>query len=394
MSAHVMALIVYWLAVLATGLPFVMIYFAYRRTLLGKRLMAQQVLAQEGVLESYLNAFGRTALASPGQNPSAKEVVDALFNFYYSTGSYLFGIGMNLLVAIGVSICIAVAAHIPLLNLAPGLAQLAGKIPPTLAFSFVGAYIWSLYDLLKRYRFVDLTPAAFQFSWLRLLTACVVGPLISAGATDGLKNLIAFSVGMLPLQAVFEYFADLASKQMGKTITQKQACPPDLYKLQGMTLDSINRMEERRVDSAATLAYADPIKLFLKTEIEWLVIIDVINQALLYNYVGDKLAILPPLGIRGSIEAAIIYQRLRFGHQAEKDEANALIAKLKDKLGLSQEETLNLIRTVWEDGQVRLLSHLFGDSFASNEKAKGAVAIDETAVHSTAGDDKAKGASG
>lgn len=372
MFAHTMALIVDWLAVIATGLPFAMIYLAYRRTLLGKRMLAQQVMAQEGVLESYLNAFGRTAISSSGQNPTAKEVVDTLFNFYYSTGSYLFGIAMNLLVATGVSTCIAVAANIPLLNLVPELARLAGKIPATLAFSFVGAYIWSLYDLLKRYRSVDLTPAAFQFSWLRLLAACVVGPLISAGATDGLKNLIAFGVGMLPLQAVFDYFADLASKQMGKNINQKQACPPDLYKLQGMTLDSIDRMEERRVDSAATLAYTDPIKLFLKTEIEWLVIIHVIDQALLYNYVGDKLAILPPIGIRGSIETAIIYQRLLSDDQAEKSEANALIAVLSPKLGLSMPETLNLIRTIWEDGQVRLLSRLFGEAFASSEKAKGA----------------------
>jgi len=372
MFAHAMALIIDWLAVMATGLPFVMIYFAYRRTLLGKRVMAQQVMAQEGVLESYLNTFGRTAISSSGQNLSAKDVVDALFNFYYSTGSYLFGIAMNVLVAIGVSTCIAVAAHVPLFNLAPDLTRLAGKIPPTLAFSFIGAYIWSLYDLLKRYRSVDLTPAAFQFSWLRMLGACVAGPLVSAGAADGIKNLIAFGIGVLPLQAVFEYFADVASKKMGTTVNQKQAYPPDLYKLQGMTLDSLDRMEEQRVDSAATLAYTDPIRLFLKTDIEWLVIIDVIDQALLYNYVGDKLGDLRPIGIRGSIETAIIYQRLCSSDQAEKDQANGLIALVAPKLGLSVAETLNLIRTVWEDGQVRLLSQLFGDAFVNGKKAKGA----------------------
>src|SRR6516162_3120516 len=130
MFAHAMALIIDWLAVMATGLPFVMIYFAYRRTLRGKRVMAQQVMAQEGVLESYLNAFGRTAISSSGQNLSANDVVAALFDFYYSTGSYLFGIAMNVLVAIGVSTCIAVAAHVPLFNLAPDLTRLAGKIPP------------------------------------------------------------------------------------------------------------------------------------------------------------------------------------------------------------------------------------------------------------------------
>lgn len=364
--------LIYWLVVSASGLPFVIIYLAYRRILLSKRVAVQQVMARKGVFESYLKAFGRTDLSATSKEAGVltqKNVVECLFNLYYSTGSYLFGIAMNLAVSIGVTACIAAWAKIPL-NLPTSLELLAQKTSPTFSFAFAGAYIWNLYDLLKRYRSVDLTPAAFQFSWLRLLGACIVGPLISAGAAEGIKNVIAFGVGVLPLQSIFEYFADAASKKIGTT-SQKPAAGPTLHNLQGMTADSIERMDEERIDSTATLAYSDPIKLFLKTDMEWVVIIDVIDQALLFGYIGDKLSTVRPIGIRGSIEAAIIYQRLRFGDDKEAEEANALIAILAQKLELSVPETLNLLRTMWEDGQVKLLSKFFGDAFSDEESHDG-----------------------
>lgn len=356
---------IYWVVVSAVGLPFVMIYLAYRRILFSKRVTVQQVMARRGVLQSYLKAFDRTA---PDTTETQEKIVKLIFNLYYSTGSYLFGIAMNLMVSIAVTACIGVWVGLPL-NLPTQLGLLAQKTSSTLAFSFAGAYIWNLYDLLKRYRSVDLTPAAFQFSWLRLLGACVAGPLISAGAASGLKDVIAFGVGVLPLQTIFEFFADAASKKMG-TNSQRPAAGPTLHNLQGMTQDSLERMDEERIDSTATLAYTDPIKLFLKTDIEWVVVLDVIDQALLYGYIGDKLPVVRPCGIRGSIEAAIIYQRLQSGTPQEILEANAFIAILATKLDLSIPETLNLLRTVWEDCQVKLLWRLFGDAFSDDDFVK------------------------
>jgi hypothetical protein len=361
-----MANTLYWLAAILPSAPFLLIYLAYHRTLLGKRLTVQQVMVRKNVLASYLNALGKADSAN--DKPLTPEmVVETLFNLYYHWGSYAFGIAVNMVVTCILSIAILSKAGVPL-GLPPALGALAARLLPTVAFGFAGAYIWNLYDLLNRYRGVDITPASFQFSWLRLLAGAIIGPLVSLAAADGIKNLVAFGVGVLPLQTIFQFVADYATKRLAITSNQTPADPPTLHKLQGMTVNQIARLAEEGIDSTATLAYSDPVKLFLKTDIEWVVVIDMIDQALLFNYVGDKLSSLRPEGIRGSIETAVIYERLESGDDDEIAAAKDLIAKIADKLGQSPSETLNLIRTIWEDGQVNLLWQFFGDAFQDSDK--------------------------
>ncbi len=356
--------LIYWFAAIVPSLPFLIIYLAYRRTLLGKRLTVQQVMVRKNVFESYLSAFGKSDKAS-GKPLTPQDVVQALFNLYYHWGSYAFGIGLSMVITVIMTAAILTKAKVPL-DLPPALDVLAGSILPTVAFGFAGAYIWDLYELVNRYRGVDITPASFQFAWLRLLAGSVVGPLGSLAVTDGIKNIVAFGLGVLPLQTIFQFFADYATKRLSITTNETPAADPTLHKLQGMTRNEIDRMAEEGIDSTATLAYSDPMKLFLKTDVEWVVIIDIIDQALLFNYIGDKVQFLRPVGIRGAIETAVIYARLRSGDQQEIAEAEALITILAGKLELSVSETRNLIRTVWEDDQVDLLWQLFGDSLQTS----------------------------
>jgi hypothetical protein len=90
-------------------------------------------------------------------------------------------------------------------------------------------------------------------------------------------------------------------------------------------------------------------------------------MALLFNYVEDKLLSLRPLGIRGSIELAVVYDRLRKGtkHEIEQelDEQTALLGILQQTLELSEPGIRNLIRNIHEDGKVMLLWRLYFESF-------------------------------
>ncbi|HWZ43867.1 MAG TPA: hypothetical protein VNW97_10335 [Candidatus Saccharimonadales bacterium] len=353
--------VIYWCAAILPSLPFVIIYLAYRRTLLGKRLTVQQVMGRQNVIQSYLSAFGK-ADADNGKPLTPGDVVRTLFNLYYHWGSYAFGITLNVVITIIMSAAILTKAKVPL-GLPPALEALAQAMLPAVAFGFAGAYIWDLYDLLNRYRGVDITPASFQFSWLRLLAGSIVGPLGSLAVAEGVKNIAAFGLGVLPLQTIFQFFADYASKKLSITANESPVEASTLHKLQGMTRNQIDRLAEEGIDSTATLAYSDPMKMFLKTDIEWVVIIDIIDQALLFNYVGDKLSLLRPVGIRGSIETAVIYERLISNKAQEVEEAEALVKIVAGKLELSGPEALNLIRTVWEDDQVDLLWRVFGDTF-------------------------------
>jgi len=366
--------LVHWLIVALSAVPFVLIYLAYRYILLGKRFTVLQVMSRPDVFESYLKAFGLTDASATKKPKEPTDVVDDLFNLYYRWGSYALGIALNVLITITVTACIFVRAGMHL-GLPPDLQGLAQKTLPTVAFAFAGAYIWNFYDLIKRYRAVDLTPASFQFAWLRLLAGCVAGPLVALGAAEGIRNIVAFGIGVLPLQTILQYFRDYATKRLGVSVERDRAAEPTLHHLQGMTKDSIERLAEEGIDSAQALAYADPMKLFLKTDKEWAVIIDLIDQALLFNYVGEKISLLRPLGIRGCVELAVIYDRLLKGRniedQGEVDKQTALIATLCKKLEWSIPEAHNLIRNLLEDGKVILLWQLYFGSFSNRPEDEG-----------------------
>jgi len=112
------------------------------------------------------------------------------------------------------------------------------------------------------------------------------------------------------------------------------------------------------------------MKLFLKTDKEWTVIIDLIDQALLFDYMGDRLSILRSMGIRGCVELAVIHDcllkgRSREGH-GEVDKQTALVETLCKKLEWSIPETRNLIRNLLEDGKVILLWQLYFGSFSNH----------------------------
>jgi heme-degrading monooxygenase HmoA len=152
-----------------------------------------------------------------------------------------------------------------------------------------------------------------------------------------------------------------------------------------LTADVIERLAEEGITSSVCLAYTDPIRLFLKTNFEWPFLIDIIDQALLFNYVRDikdGLSRIRPLGIRGSIEMSVLGEplsdgyalgeplsdgyanpRLRPEEQAEKPFDPKRVTQAIDvvarKLGQDPTEVRNLAINLWEDGQVDLIWNLF-----------------------------------
>lgn len=365
----------YWLVSLVPSIPFILIYFAYRHTLKGKRLTILLVMQGNKVFESYVSAFIRPTGSrknSPPHQLNAEGLVDELFNVYYHWRHYGYGIFLTAVTVTCVTAATLKAQGIPV-SLPVPLAGLLVHTPLTMSVAFAGAYIGNLYELMTRYRAVDLTPTAFQFSWIGLLTACIAGPLAAAAATEGLKPVIAFGIGLIPLRSLFEYFANYAQRRLNIATQNTPAEGPTLHHLEGMTSSVITRLEEEKIHSVRALSYSDPVKLFLKTDFEWALIIDFIDQALLYNYIGDKLKALASLGIGGSIDMATIY--LRFLEDRGKTQSSSVtaataipdnrdtihtISAIAQRVGIKEEEAKNLLRMIFEDIQVDFIWNIVG----------------------------------
>ena len=96
----------------------------------------------------------------------------------------------------------------------------------------------------------------------------------------------------------------------------------------------IDRLNEAGISNVQQLAFTDPLRLLVRTNLDWKVILDLVDQAFLALYVGAKIVELRSLGIRGAVELS---------GARENSDLKPLIAKV---LGRSADDVNYLIDTV------------------------------------------------
>jgi hypothetical protein len=337
--------ILYWLMALAPGLPIPLIYYVYRNILAHKREALSSLMAQPGVFECYQKRFGKV-----GQQPD--KIVRQLFNLYYGPATYVLPIVMNMVV-IGLGIAIGmIHLKVPLV-LPPGVDILIQAAPITLSLGFAGAYIQSLYDTLRRCRESDLSAYSLHFTWVHMVLASILAPLVCKAFSAEIGQVVAFGLGLFPLKDTFDFVRNTVRKRLEITVAPDEINGLPMGLVEGLNRQVVDRLDEEGITSLVDLAYSDPIKLFLKTNYPWAWVIDVMDQALLINYVGAKIDALRPIGIRGSIEMSVL------GEPQITPDINRLIAIAAKRLDYTSDEARSLGQTMYGDEQVDLIWQLF-----------------------------------
>jgi hypothetical protein len=180
---------------------------------------------------------------------------------------------------------------------------------------FLGAYIWGLQGIFRRYSMNDLLPIAFYHFGLRMILSSFIALLIyhavggfstefnNSGqdpqmltpTSDGILILTVFLVGMFPQQGV--------RWLTGKIGLSGQDNHPSVRKLpldmiEGMTPYDVFRLQELGIDTCYDLANADFVPLLLKTSYGARELIDWLLQAKLCVRFGESVEELRVRGIR------------------------------------------------------------------------------------------------
>jgi hypothetical protein len=309
-------------------------------------------MANNSLFAAYVRRFGRR-----GDSESA---VNELFSLTYHWTTYALAVLMNVTV-VAAAVCICAVRGGISMGLPDRLDTLVRSVTPTLLFGLAGAYVLGLYDTLRRYRVGDLYPSYLHFNWLHMVVAAFLAPLLAQAFTPAVAYPVAFGIGIFPLKDSLE----MARKYAAKRLELPSAAPPSegtaLNKIQGTTQETIDRLEEEGITSTVHLAYSDPIRLLLRTNIPWVILLDLMDQSLLFNYLGEQMSQLHSVGIRGAIEMAAIGQRLYEGSDEDKRCANLAIGLIASRLNFTNEAALTLVRTFYEDGQADLLWELYTD---------------------------------
>ncbi len=180
---------------------------------------------------------------------------------------------------------------------------------------FLGAYIWGLQGIFRRYSMNDLLPIAFYHFGLRMILSSFIALLIyhAVGGfntdftpstqesqlltptADGILIVTVFLVGMFPQKGVRWLTSKIGLGGRSAHPTVKDL---SLDMIQGMTVYDKFRLEELGIDTCYDLATADFIPLLLKTSYGARELIDWLLQAKLCVRFGDATQELRERGIR------------------------------------------------------------------------------------------------
>ena len=173
-----------------------------------------------------------------------------------------------------------------------------------LMMAFLGGFLWSAQNIIRRLIAYDLSPSVFYSAGIRILFACVVALVLSfimGSANENFLNFksalpaVAFLTGMFPSR-VLDYLVKRYKNYInGENVNTKYL---SLDNIEGISVQHKERLIEIGIDNAQNLAMASLTELLINTPFGARQLLDWIGQAKLLVYVKSDIDKLRQVGIR------------------------------------------------------------------------------------------------
>ena len=236
-------------------------------------------------------------------------------------------------------------------------------LPPLALYALSGGYLWVVNDFIKRSRKLDLASSDIYWGVLRLVVAIPLGYGMSSFFHDieGARNFIAFSAGAFPLSEILTNLRKMSLTRSGLGI-QDVASNDNVLKLVGVNADVAERLANEDITTITQLAYCDPIRLTMRSNLTFNFVTDCMNQALAWEYMEERMNKLRPLGLRGAVEIHHLYCNIDEGTDAEKAAANSVLDCAARILGqdritlklaffeIARDPFTAYLESIWTDG--------------------------------------------
>jgi hypothetical protein len=152
-------------------------------------------------------------------------------------------------------------------------------------YAFLGAYVFTLFHVLRGYQRRDLHPRTYNTVVVRILAAYALGLVVSVVYDGPAAEVLMFFVGFTPQSALVWLREQLAKDKKGWRILSLHE-PAPLTDLEGIDLYDRTRLAEEGVNNVEALAHADIVDLMSSTRICAAQLVDWTDQAILYLRVG------------------------------------------------------------------------------------------------------------
>ena len=210
------------------------------------------------------------------------------------------------------------------------------SLDPTALSAIAGAYLWVTSDFIRRARRLDFAPSDINWGTLRLVVAVpmgyafagfgqvgTAGPVADTGQV--VASVIAFSLGALPLSAIQDILRQTLYKRFTTTVHEEDRTDA-VTQLQGIDDEIAMRLESEGITTIPQLAYCDPVRLVMRSNLTFNFVVDCMNQALCWVYFESQLDNLRPLGLRGAVEISALLDALASAEPQIRSDAEATLA--------------------------------------------------------------------
>ena len=376
-----MKVILWLLAALLASIPLIMYLVYSMRRLDTRRQLLLQTLLTLGLDDAYMRIRHGQSYNDWSRLPADARIIKMESQYFNndfkaetSHKDYLWPVALMTALS-GLGWYFALSHFYP----DAGTAQFADLIPASFVWGFVGAFFASLLSIIDEFRKYSLVPGSYYSLIYRLLfsstAAFLVGRLISR---DAFPFLAAFGIGLFPVEKTWDFITEKTAQLVGAAKPEGEL-GADLAAVQGLE-DSRNRRKlvDIGITSVQSLATADPLFVFFQTTFPIRTVVDMIDKAILYLYIGDKVKELRSHGINGVIELVALAKLIEkspayagghgpmaavgFSKFFEQVDAGRLIKDVATVLGQSEDELKAFIYNMYYDPVLMFIYDVWGRS--------------------------------
>ncbi len=181
-----------------------------------------------------------------------------------------------------------------------GLTAAPATTVDVLAFGFLGAYLFDIQMLVRRFFQSDLKPSAYASAVVRVVVVLIIVLVMHQlpGFADGSRGheeaVVAFVVGLFPLVGLQALNRLVAVFLRGAVPTLRNNYP--LSDLEGLNLWYEARLLEEGIEDMQNLVSANMVEVLLHTRVPVARLVDWHDQALLYLHLRPRREDAPRLG--------------------------------------------------------------------------------------------------
>lgn len=254
----------------------------------------------------------------------AHREMEAMYVRWYGRRHFVAPLALLLIVA-------TAALYIAIDSVAPAAAGALVDVRAIGASGVAGAYMWVVNDFISRARKLDLSPSDLNWATLRFVIAVPLGFSIASIAAKDVGPFIAFAAGAFPLATLMDLLRRAAASRLG--YEQSAPVSDDVVKLQGVNETVALRLANEDITTITQIAYCDPIRLTMRSNLTFNVVTDLMNQALAWEYFGAGMDAIRPLGLRGAVEIKHLQDALLKARGADHAAAAAALPAIAKALG-------------------------------------------------------------